>query len=680
MVRRKEGSITVFLTLAGMLIFAMMATMVETARFGVCANHAARTLRTSTEALLTEYSRPLYENYGLFFLEQAGTPYEKVIARYAGDTMEASKGGKMDLLRGTFREISVTERICAGDNGARALAEEITAYMERKMVKNQLKKFMKKTDDMRGTEEQAQDIEKTVEEQEKLAELDMLVLKLMELVDGIAVSGGRIRCKTYFVKMFSQKEKPKAKDLGVTEASVFREMKKKLDTAPAHWEHISVSAFLPKVKKAVEVAEQAVAAGEELEQKYQGIHRHTGNSALIDDTGKDGENALVEHLVGQLPVLKGNLRVLEETVSLLEKETDAETVGKLKILWKDYDTKSIVFNYTGINERGGADNPLDTLSGMWGNGILNLVCEKPDALSKKSVSAPDGYASLYGIEKKAGEDYGERVRELAEDEKVHLSGVLDGSASYAWSEFCVNSYITDKLSGYMEKSGRKDWKHRLSYQREYIIGGKKSDKANLEAVLNRILLIRTAVNFSAIYRDVGKKGEAYAAAAAIVGFTGMEPLIRLTQTLIIVAWSMVESLVDIAGLLQEREVPFIKNPGQVLTSFADLFMLSGNAITKRAKKFPKAGKKSFGYSDYIKFFLFSVGSEKRRFRIMDIIQWDMQKNGYQSFQIGTCVCSLTVQGTAYFPARLFCFAPVGKLLGRDMRQYQSVSEIRVSYI
>lgn len=673
MVRRRKGSITVFLTLAGMLIFAMLATMVETARFGVCANHAARTLRTSTEALLTEYSRPLYENYGLFFMEQAGTPYETVIARYAGDTMEASEGGKMDLLRGTFREISVTERVCAGDNGAKALAEEITAYMERKMVKNQLNKFMKKTDGMRGTEEQAKDIEKTVEEQEKLAQLDRLVLKLMELIDGISVSGGKIHCKTYFVKMFSQREKPKAKDFGVTEASVFREMKKKLDTTPADWEHISASAFAAKVKKAIEVTEQAIETGEELERKYRGIHSGA-DSAKTDETDKEG--ALVEHLVGKLPVLRGNLRVLEETISLLEKESPKQ----LKLLWKDYDTKSIVFDYTGINESGGAENPLDTLSGMWGNGILNLVCEKPETLSKKSVSASDGYASLYGMEKETGEDYGERVNEFAKDEKVNLSGVMDGGASYAWSEFCVNSYILDKLDGYMEKSSNNGWKHRLLYQREYIIGGKKSDKANLEAVLNRILLIRTAVNFSAIYRDAGKKSEAYAAAAAIVGFTGMEPLIRLTQTLIIIAWSMVESLVDIAGLLQEREVAFIKNPGQVLTSFADLFVLTNSAITKRAGKFPKAGKKSVGYSEYIKVFLFSIRSEKRRYRIMDIIQWDMQKNGYQSFQIGTSVCSLTVQGSAYFPARLLCFAPVGKLLGRDMRQYQSVCEITVSYI
>ena len=77
---RKKGSITVFLSLTGILIFALIGTLVETARYTACSNHAARTLRLAAEGLLTEYSRPLYEHYGLFFLESEGTPFETVIS------------------------------------------------------------------------------------------------------------------------------------------------------------------------------------------------------------------------------------------------------------------------------------------------------------------------------------------------------------------------------------------------------------------------------------------------------------------------------------------------------------------------------------------------------------------------------------------------------------------------
>lgn len=95
--RRLTGSITVFLSLVFLLIFALFGTLLETARYTVCKNHAARTLRTGAEGLLCEYNRPLYEHYGLFFIEKGGTPYEQVIGRYAGDTISAADKGEMDF-------------------------------------------------------------------------------------------------------------------------------------------------------------------------------------------------------------------------------------------------------------------------------------------------------------------------------------------------------------------------------------------------------------------------------------------------------------------------------------------------------------------------------------------------------------------------------------------------------
>ena len=95
--RRLTGSITVFLSLVFLLVFALFGTLLETARYTVCKNHAARTLRTGAEGLLSEYNRPLYEHYGLFFIEKGGTPYEQVIGRYAGDTISAADKGEMDF-------------------------------------------------------------------------------------------------------------------------------------------------------------------------------------------------------------------------------------------------------------------------------------------------------------------------------------------------------------------------------------------------------------------------------------------------------------------------------------------------------------------------------------------------------------------------------------------------------
>ena len=115
------GSITVFLSLVFLLVFALFGTLLETARYTVCKNHAARTLRTGAEGLLSEYNRPLYEHYGLFFIEKGGTPYEQVIGRYAGDTISAADKGEMDFLDGGIDDIQVKNKVYLGDNHAEAL-------------------------------------------------------------------------------------------------------------------------------------------------------------------------------------------------------------------------------------------------------------------------------------------------------------------------------------------------------------------------------------------------------------------------------------------------------------------------------------------------------------------------------------------------------------------------------
>lgn len=592
---------------------------------------------------MTEYSRPLYENYGLFFMEQEGTPYETVIARYAGDTMEAAGKGRMDLLKGAFREIRIKDKVCAGDNGAEAFGKEITAYMQRKLVKNQLEKFTKKTASLQKTQKQAQEIEKKVEEQRELADLNVSVLELMALIDGISVRNGKLYAGTYFVKMFSLSEKPKAKDFGISNDAVFGAMKKRLDKTPANWDKMQVNHFLERLGKVSDLTKQALQKIDKLRLQYEKVHSRAGS-------GMEKEQGSIAGLVEAAPVLRGNLLVLKESIKRLKK---------------------------GVTE--GTAEELDALSALTGNGILNLVCDLPEKLSKKTVSDPDAHALLYCLEQSDAEDCEKRINAFCEKEEVKLSGVLDGKNSYVWEDFCQNCYITDTLGCYLSRTDSKKWKHRLDYQWEYVVAGKKTDRSNLESVLNRILLIRTVLNFLAIYEDSGKKGEAYAAAAAIVGFTGMEPLIRLTQTLILVAWSMVESLVDIAGLLMERDVPVLKKPSQILTSFAELFQISRGALTGRAKRLKKAGKQSFSYSEYVRVFLFSMGREQRRYRVMDIIQWDMRENGYSGFQLGSTVCTMTVQGTAAFGARLFPFVPT-RLLGRDLRQYQCVCEVEVSYL
>lgn len=658
-----------FLSISGILIFALLGTLVETARYTACANHTARTVRTSTEALLTEYNRPLYDNYGLFFLESRGKAYEKVIAEYAADTMEAAGEGTMDFLNGVIQKLQVTDKVYLGDEGAAALQTEIQASMLRRLTKKQLSKWLGRTTEITGTEGMAEDIEKTVDQQREAARLDRHLLRLMEWTDGITVTDGKVSCAGEFVKMFAVKE-IKSQNFGITENVVWKRMKGKIDETPQDWSGLERSRFLARIKKVIRLTEQAIQEADLLEREYQ---NYAGRQTEYADHDKR-----MGSLIRQMSVLEGNREILVRTQELLQGEETKEEKAVLAELWEGYDTESICFDYTGVEEKGGAESPLDTLSGAWGGGILKLTCKHADKISDASVAEADRFAKLYKEQGKQQEDYGSRVSSLADEEKVSLSGVLGDISSYGMDEFCLDSYIQERFSSYVNPvSG---WKKSLEYQWEYIVAGHASDKANLEAVLNRILLIRTPVNFAAVYKDPAKKAQAYSAAAAIVGFTGLEPLIRLTQTLILIAWSFVESMVDIAGLLQGRHVPVIKTSAKVLTTFPEIFQLSGRAITKRAGRFSKATKKSFGYKEYLLLFLAMTDQVIRRYRTMDLIQWDMGKNGYPDFELGSCVFSFKVIAVAVFPSRFFRMPAIGTMLGRDIRNYTYRCEIEKGYL
>ena len=651
------------LSLVGLVIFAMLGTCVETARFAVCKRQAAQAVQTGTMALLTEYSKPLYDNYGLFFLEGAGEPYERVISRYASDSLRANNG-YMSFLSGNIEELKVKDKILAGDDEAKPLQKEINAYMQREITTELLSKTLGKLGMMKNTEEDAKQLEETVEKEKEDTKLDKHIVKLMYLVDGVKVSKGRISTTRDLAKKFGQKKVLKGEDFGVMKQAVWTKMKKNINKTPVKWSKLDAS-FKNAVRKTKEVTKKAIEEGKKLKTAYA--------SATHSD--------MAARVISGLSSLDGNLRVLEQTEKILNSTTDKnEQKEELKKIWKDYDTSSLSFDYSGAGETGESEDPLEKLGDSAGAGILNLVCENPKKLSKKSIDNADEYAKYYKENPPEKKDYSESMNSFAKDEKLELSGVFGDVASYAMDEFSLDTYIQKKFPSYIQKIKEKKWKQPLKYGWEYIISGEKTDKENLESVVSRILLIRTVINTGAILSDAKKRAECYTAAAALVGLTGLPFLIRLTQTLIIIAWGFVESLTDVAAILMERDVPMIKTSKNIKTTLPEIFIVTNSAITKRAKKFAKQKSTSFGYKEYVLAFMAMTSPKKRRYRVMDLIDAGMSKNGYTGFSIGKSAFKLDVEAGFTFPSKFFHMPSIKNIIGRDITSYETACLISAGYL
>ncbi len=107
--------------------------------------------------------------------------------------------------------------------------------------------------------------------------------------------------------------------------------------------------------------------------------------------------------------------------------------------------------------------------------------------------------------------------------------------------------------------------------------------------------------------------------------------------------------------------------------------MNHDSLQKRAKRFPKSKKSSFGYQQYLMLFLAMTKQSTRRYRVMDLIQNTMQKNGYKGFKLGSCVYEMKVCGGFLFPGHFFRMAPLESVLGRDVKNCRINVEICAGY-
>lgn len=656
-----KGSISVFLSLTLVVILALLGTMVEVGRGKVCQVHGRRTLRSAADSLLTEYSLPLYEQYHLFFLEDVGKPFEKSIADYAADTLEPGSifPSRTDLFDLTMTDLDVKRKMYVGDQDCQALKDQITSYMKRIMAAEAFKQFQKSVKATESLESSAAGLEQKVEEEKQAAELDSKLLTLMELIDGVSVSEGKIQGKKYFAKMFCTEEK-RAESLGITEASV--------------WE--AVGEHVVDVNSEIKAISSGRGDRDGLVKKISEVQKKTTEAiGLLRGLGTKASTLGIS--TDALNILTSNQKVLEEVKLLLQKPADELDMESLKKSWGVYNTSGIVFDYSGIHEEGGGENPFDHFRQMISGGLTDLVVKDSGKLSKKKTVSADQYRKLYDSQEKPG-DYSKAVQNFANEEAVEFEGAVKDISKIAFSDFMRMKYMEKYFSSAVQPVG--DMKKRLDYEWEYLVCGGGSDRSNLEQVINRMVLMRTVVNTGVLFASASKRETAYAAALAVAGFTGLEPLVRFTQTLFIILWGMSEALVDVAGILQGKKIPLVKTEKDLAVAFMDLFVMGKEYIMNQVKKLPSATDHDFTYEHYLTLFLLVNGSTVTCRRMMDLMEWNIRDNYEKGFSLGKCVASFQVRGSFSVNTKFFRMPFIQNIINRKLELWGSGTEIYAGYL
>ncbi len=207
---------------------------------------------------------------------------------------------------------------------------------------------------------------------------------------------------------------------------------------------------------------------------------------------------------------------------------------------------------------------MQTGSYMDGSSLSAEISAAIDALATTGVSG-----NTFSATQISGDDDG--MADSGSENLSNIASLLDGLADIAESAtktIYLEEYFTEMFSCYT--TAKKDPNKHFSlsnadltpnrYYRseaEYILWGMDTVEANIAATCGLIFGIRFALNSIFAFTNSNTRTPALSAATAIAGWTGFG--VPIVQTVILLAWALAESIVDVNFLCQGEDVPIYKS-------------------------------------------------------------------------------------------------------------------------
>lgn len=333
---------------------------------------------------------------------------------------------------------------------------------------------------------------------------------------------------------------------------------------------------------------------------------------LTDDGGRDFREQAVEAYINQLPkeILQewkkeanGIKELGDENYeqTLIESAEDAlEKAKELKAAGNKTTSSANVTYDNSIMERS-EENPVEELKKNKESFVLSMVLPQEFQVSEGCLDRQEGM------------EYQELQRgTLKTEEKENLL-----------SEVIFPMYLGSHYSSALEtKEGN------FSYEQEYLLIGKGTDRENLEGVVKKLITIRELSWFAYRLTDEESRQKATAAATALMGAVNLPALIKPVEMGILLAWSYEDGIKDVKTLMEGGKVPLIPGQGQ-------------------------ENAKQFSYKDFLLLLMLIEEKDTLTYRAMDIVEEKLKEEGI-AFEANKTITG--IEGTIQFEtSNLFSF-------------------------
>ena len=610
-----KGSITIYLSIILVAIILITSVVTESARIGTVQSRCFSFADMANESVLAEYAKQVYDDYGIL-LAWENTPVKERLEKYlqANINMADLNGRGSNLMGTDVVDIKINSIGYVTDDGGEKFAEQIVAYMKYAGTLKAAKRLLNRFDEYQEGNEagKARKNDVTDIDEDNSEELQELVEDINE----------KIR-KLKDTEELSEKYDAVSQKIEEIKKSI--DAGKKAKKQRKFWkEYRGLMTLTDKKADSVDSAMDLIKKYERKKEQFLKEHSYTsGERDCIDDNlgimknikaKNDGIKEL--NISDYSKIDSNNVQTIKKAVDMAGAVIDKlQSLTVNEVTEKDKKNKSI----------------YESAKKLLHNGILSLVIDDVSKVSNTSVSD----SNLPSQKKK----------------NTKKQTVLKKALNKAF----LILYTYDKFGDYFHV--KKD--DALSYEIEYVLNGKMSDKENLVATIEKLVGIKNLTDLAYIITDTQKMSEistvAFSASVAC-GLPFLEPIIKV---ILLEAWSLAEAINDVKILMRHKKVEVVKTYETWRTDLKNL--LSG-----RNEK----NSKGLDYENYCKILMMLQSGKNCTYRIMDLIQMNVQKKYNKNFQMSKCFQKIDM--TAKFKTKaLFTALPwMKKFLKKRKGSYE----------
>ncbi len=270
---------------------------------------------------------------------------------------------------------------------------------------------------------------------------------------------------------------------------------------------------------------------------------------------------------------------------------------------------------------------METLEELLTTGLFSFVGIEKSNISDKKLTGqelPSKSNTTESTAKKFLECMQYIVKSIQEG-TVHE--LLEGMTETSLNTIALELYFNQYFGSYVEEK----IDSKLLYEREYLIFGKSEDQENLLSMILYLVAFRTLFTMIEILKTSQKMAQLRNMSAAVAGITGIPLLISMTQSAMLLLWSVEEALIETAAILQGKKLSILQGSGGLL-SYQEILKFSSDLVTEKVNMIPTVNQGA-GYEEYLSLFSFLESMGNKIYYAMDLIQENIRYQYRNSFRM-----------------------------------------------